>query len=114
MSRKFKKRVAELATREAEIKRSLLGKSKKCKSRVRRIKKNALYGGVLTLAFYLIYKSFRPDRERPVSSSRKTFNTKGMMTEKIILFMLNYLGKIVEGYLRGNFKKSKEIADSDN
>ena len=112
MSQKIKEKAAELASREAEIKRNLLGQSKNAQSKATRIGKTAIYGGLVTLLIYMIYKSFRSDREE---KSEKTLRprpqTSGIITEKVVTFGLAYLGKFLDRYLEETAKKKKAQSD---
>ncbi|MEM6831739.1 MAG: hypothetical protein AAF551_14610 [Bacteroidota bacterium] len=102
MSRKLKERKAQLASREAEIKESLLGRTKKAN----RIKKNAVYGGVIMLTLYFLYRSVSPRREK-VIKKRNHSSTGEMITEKGVTIALTVLGRVLESYLKDRFGKQK-------
>ena len=97
MSKKIKERTKQLASREMELKKNLLGKSGS-KSKANKAAKTALAGGVVALILYFIYKSFFQDGKK-TKKNKKENTISGVATEKFMAFILPYLGQILTSFL---------------
>ena len=108
MSRKIKERTKELALQEKRLKSQLIGGSNSLKSKANRVGKLALIGGVATLGIYAIYRIFfqdePPKKKKKVSSSN--------LSEKIIVFLLPYVGKLFERIF-SEMSKKEESKEAD-
>lgn len=114
MSQKIKERTEELAKREQAIKGKLLGKSGSLKSKANRIGKTALIGGGITLVIYMIYKAFFTE-SKPSKKIKGSHSNSGVVTEKLVSFLLPYLGKILDRFFdKGDTAPIKEEGDSES
>lgn len=116
MSKKIKERTKQLASREIELKKNLLGKSGG-KSKANKAAKTAVAGGIIAVVLYFVYRSFSQEGKKP-KKSKKTSPVSGVVTEKFLAFILPYLGELLTSFLNKpkeskNSKEEVEQKDED-
>lgn len=111
---KIKERSKQLASREKELKKKLVGGSS-TKSKTSKIAKTALAGGAVALVLYIVYRSFFQEDKKPKKNKRSK-SASGAITEKLIAFILPYLGELISGFLNRSNKSSndQEVLDESN
>ncbi|MEP1094519.1 MAG: hypothetical protein ABJG78_05385 [Cyclobacteriaceae bacterium] len=109
MSKKIEERTKELATREIALKKKLMGSSEGIKSKANKVGKTALIGGLATLLTYGLYKAFfQGESKSKKSKIKQGQSTSGIITEKLVMFLLPYLGKVLDDFLEKKMSKPLE------
>ncbi len=98
MSKRIKERTKELASKEMSIKKKLIGESGSFKSKANQIGSFALLGGGIALGVYVFYKVFFQDSEK-LGKKKKEATTSQIRAEKLIVFLMPYLGKFLDRLL---------------
>ena len=111
MSKKIKEKAIELASRESEIKKKLFGKSGELKSKANRLGKTALIGGGIALVIFGLYKAFFQGEAKPKKNRGPDKSVSGIIAEKITVFILPYLGKILDNLFDNKQENSKETEE---
>ncbi|MEQ9405342.1 MAG: hypothetical protein RIM99_17265 [Cyclobacteriaceae bacterium] len=114
MSRKIKERTKQLAAREKEIKKQLLGSSGS-KSKANKIGKTALAGGIAAFILYASYKAFFQTDKKPKKNKAARRSSSGIVAEKVIMLLLPYLAEILENFIRSRSleKKKEELSNKE-
>ncbi len=113
MSKKIKQRTQELAAKEKAIKKKLLGKSDSLQSKASKVGKTALIGGLVTLLIYGLYKAFFQGETKPKKTKVYGKSTSGIVAEKVIVFLLPYLGKVLDNFLEKRAQAKEEVIESE-
>lgn len=109
MSQKIKERAEALASKEAEIKKKLLGQSKDAQSKINRIGKTALFGGIAALILYLMLRPSSPNSEAKNKQVTPTkAGTSAIIVDKVVTFVLAYLGRFLDQYLKDQSQSKKQ------
>jgi hypothetical protein len=106
MSKKIKERTKQLASKELALKKKLMGTSGGLKSKAETAGKTALIGGLVALIVFGLYKVFFQSESKSKKSKAVGKSSSAIITEKLMVFLLPYLGKILDDFLRKKLHKS--------
>jgi len=112
MSKRIKERTKQLAAQEVAIKKKLLGKSGGLKSKANKVGKTALVGGLATLLIYGLYKAFFQGETKSKKSKVQGRSTSAIVTEKLMIFLLPYLGKVLDSFLEKKVNKPSASSEA--
>lgn len=106
MSKKIKERTKQLASKEKDLKKKLVGKTGGLKSKAEMVGKTALIGGLIAIIVYGAYKAFIQGDSKPKKRAQQS-SASGVVAEKVTTFLLPYLGKILDEFVIKRLGKSK-------
>ena len=113
MSKRIKEKTKELASREIALKKKLLGDSGSLKSKANKTGKIILIGGVSVFILYAVYKSFFQSDEKS-RKVRKKNSISGIVTEKLMGFLLPYLSEFLDTFLGKRNKNKTEESEKED